>query len=546
MPLSRQFRAFWARYVAPSRFERDPGFRSVLHDASHRGLLVAGTFGIVALVGFGIATITSGILAGKDMMAATMSVGEVLSDKLLVLAASAGFLIVARMRPSVRVSRALMMVYVIVAGIILVADDVVRVDLEFTAAWLSLLLLLTVGTVPFQPVQTALLGAVLIAFHTFADMIPELTTNQLGEGASVRRFAFLLLFTFVCSVMNGALYTGRQRQYRTAQRLGRLRDRLRRRGIDLEARGTELEAQRAELAASLDRLGMAQTQLIQQEKMASLGQLTAGVAHELKNPLNFVNNFAQLSVELLQELEEELREDKTRSVEDALNESSDLLEDLQTNAEKIREHGRRADGIIRSMLAHSRATPGPRRTAKLNPLLDEYIGLAYHGMRANHTGFNVDITKDFDPELPEIEMVPEEMGRVFLNLLDNALAAVRARAQTASSSPPSVPYQPALTVRTRTLPSREMIAVSIEDNGTGIPEAAREKIFEPFFTTKPTGEGTGLGLSLTYEIVVHGHGGGLDVESTEGEGTTFIVRLPVTAPEAPEIVPIEEAPVASS
>ncbi|GAB5537624.1 MAG: hypothetical protein Rubg2KO_38730 [Rubricoccaceae bacterium] len=537
---SRQFRAFWARYVAPSRFERDPGFREVLRDASHRGLLVAGAFGIVALVGFGIATITSGILSGQNMVDATMSVGAVLSDKLIVLAAAAGFLLVARMRPGVRLSRALMMVYVLVAGIILVADDVVRVDLEFTAAWLSLLLLLTVGTVPFQPLQTALLGAALIVFHTFADMVPELSSNQLGEGASVRRFAFLLLFTFVCSVMNGALYTGRQRQYRTAQRLARLRDRLRRRGLDLEARGAELEDQRAELTASLDRLGMAQNQLIQQEKMASLGQLTAGVAHELKNPLNFVNNFAQLSVELLEELEEELLEDKTRSIEEALNESSDLFADLQANAEKIREHGRRADGIIRSMLAHSRATPGPRRTAKLNPLLDEYIGLAYHGMRANHTGFNVDITKDFDPELPEIEMVPEEMGRVFLNLLDNALAATRSRAQGTHSD-----YQPALTVRTRTLPGRDHIAVYIEDNGTGIPEEAREKIFEPFFTTKPTGEGTGLGLSLTYEIVVHGHGGGLDVDSTDGEGTTFIVRLPVTAPEAPDASPAEEAVTSS-
>ena len=541
MPFSRQFRAFWARYVAPSRFERDPGFREVLRDASYRGLLVAGVFGLVALLGFGIASITSGLIAGETVVNATMSVGEVLSDKLLVLAASAGFLLVARMRPGVRLSRVLMMVYVLVAGVILVADDVVRVDLEFTAAWLSLLLLLTVGTVPFQPLQTALLGAALTLFHTFADMIPQLSANPLASGESVRRFAFLLLFTFVCSVMNGALYTGRQRQYRTSQRLARLRDRLRRRGLDLEARGAELEAQRSELTASIDRLGMAQTQLIQQEKMASLGQLTAGVAHELKNPLNFVNNFAQLSVELLQELEEELLEDKTRSIEEALAESSDLMKDLQTNALKIREHGRRADGIIRSMLAHSRATPGPRRSAKLNPLLDEYIGLAYHGMRANHTGFNVDIQKDFDPDLPEIEMVPEEMGRVFLNLLDNALAAVRSRAEHASSD-----YMPSLTVRTRTLPDRTAIAVHIEDNGTGIPDETQEKIFEPFFTTKPTGEGTGLGLSLTYEIVVNGHGGQLEVDSEEGVGTTFVVTLPVTAPDRPEDVLSMESAAASS
>ena len=523
---SRQFRALWARYVAPSRFEHDPEFRDVIRDASWRGLNVAGVFGIVALLGFAIASIASALAGGEGMMDAAMSVGAVLSDKLLVLAASAGFLLIARARPGVRLSRALMIAYVLVAGLILVVDDVNRSDLDFTAAWLSLLLLLTVGTVPFQPLQTAVLGTILTVFHTYADVFPELSGNELGEGASVRRFAFLVLFTFVCSVMNGALYTGRLRQHRAVQRLGRLRDRLQKRGLELESRGTELEAQRAELEASLDRLGMAQTQLVQQEKMASLGQLTAGVAHELKNPLNFVNNFAQLSVELLHEFEEELREDPSRTVEQAIDQSADLLADLQANAEKIRDHGRRADGIIRSMLAHSRATPGPRRSARLNPLLEEYVGLAYHGMRASHTGFNVDIQKDFDPDLPEIEMVPEEMGRVFLNLFDNALGALRSRA---SSSGPD--YQPTLTIRTRTVQEGRAIAVRVEDNGTGIPEGSREKIFEPFFTTKPTGEGTGLGLSLTYEIVVHGHGGGLEVESEEGEGTAFVVTLPVTAPE---------------
>ena len=535
---SRQLRAFWARYVAPSRFEQDPEFRDVLRDASWRGLVVAGVFGIVALGGFAIATVASGLAGGQGMVDAAMSIGEVLSDKLLVLAASAGFLLIARARPGVRLSRALLMAYVLVAGVILVADDVVRGDLDFTAAWLSLLLLLTVGTVPFQPVQTALLGAILTALHTYADVLPELSGTSLDDGASVRRFAFLLLFTFVCAVMNGALYTGRQRQFRTVQRLGRLRDRLQRRGVELESRGAELESQRAELEASLDRLGMAQTQLVQQEKMASLGQLTAGVAHELKNPLNFVNNFAQLSVDLLLELEEELREDGSRSVEQALDDSADLLADLQANAEKIREHGRRADGIIRSMLAHSRATPGPRRAAKLNPLLEEYVGLAYHGMRANHTGFNVTIEKDFDPALPEIQMVPEEMGRVFLNLFDNALGALREHAATAGPD-----YQPTLTVRTRTVQDGGAIEVLVEDNGTGIPENVQEKIFEPFFTTKPTGEGTGLGLSLTYEIVVHGHGGGLRAESVEGKGTTFVVTLPVAAPES---VDAEAAGSASS
>ena len=326
--------------------------------------------------------------------------------------------------------------------------------------------------------------------------------------------------------MSAALYAGRRRQYRGTLRLARLRDRLQARGRELEARGTELEAQQAELAASLERLETAQTRLVQQEKMASLGQLTAGVAHELKNPLNFVNNFAQLSVELLDELEDELAEDPQRPVGEALAASADLVDDLRSNATKIREHGRRADGIIRSMLAHSRATPGPSRPAPLNSLLKEYVGLAYHGMRAEHSGFNVDIQTELDPAVGEIEMVPEEMGRVFLNLLDNALQAMRSRAADAGPT-----YTPVLRVVSEPWGERGA-RVSISDNGMGIPESARARVFEPFFTTKPTGEGTGLGLSLAYEIVVHGHGGELTVETEEGVGTTFTVSLPSDAPAA--------------
>ena len=254
--------------------------------------------------------------------------------------------------------------------------------------------------------------------------------------------------------------------------------------------------------------------------MASLGQLTGGIAHELKNPLNFITNFAGLSVELLEELVEEIGEDPTRSVGEALETSGDLLEDLKTNAQKIREHGRRADGIIRSMLAHSRARPGPRRTAKLNPLLDEYVGLAYHGMRAEHQSFNVDLVKDYDTSVGELAIVPEELGRVFLNVLDNAFSATRKHQTEVGSG-----YEPRVTVTTRRLPD-DGAEIRISDNGPGIPSDLLGKIFQPFFTTKPTGEGTGLGLSLSYEIVVNGHGGEVDVENGPDGGATFIIRLP--------------------
>ena len=527
MTLARRLRVRWGRYVAPTQIERDLGFRAVLDAAAVRGLRVAGLFGVAALIGDGIAIVVTTVLAGGGMIEATAQVTDqiagFLTDKLAVFAVAAVFLVAARFGPGLRVGRLLLGAYVVGAAVFLTQDELARGDIDFLAGWLSLLLLLTVGTVPFQPVQTLVLGLFVTALHSGAAALPGTLGASGGAlldgGEAVRRFSFLVLVTFLCTIMNGALYAGRYGQHRVTERIARLRDRLQRRSVLLESRSSELEAERAKLEGSLERLSAAQAQLVQQEKMASLGQLTAGVAHELKNPLNFVNNFAQLSAELLDDFEGELREDGARTVDEALGQSGDLLDDLRANAAKIREHGRRADGIIRSMLAHSRAQPGPRRPSPLNSLLDEYVGLAYHGMRAEHVGFNVDIRKDFDPAVGEVSMVPEEMGRVFLNLLDNALQALRTRAAGDDA------FEPRLTVVSRPLPEGGA-EVRIADNGTGIPEDARERIFEPFFTTKASGEGTGLGLSLAYEIVVHGHGGALDVDSEEGEGTTFTVRLP--------------------
>ena len=527
MSPSVRLRVLWERYVAPTRAEADPGFRAVLDGATAIGMRVAGLFGVLALLAGIASTIATGVLAGGGMRVSAPQIAETLASKLLVYAAASAFLVVARFRPGVVTGRWLVALAVLAGAVTLTADELVRGDFEFLAAWLSLLLVFTVGAVPFQPVQTLLMGAGVTALHTGALVLAGPSAMGLDTGESVRRLTYLVLVTFLCTATSAALYAGRRAQYRGTLRLARLRDRLQQRGRQLEARSGELESQRAELRQSLGRLEKAQAQLVQQEKMASLGQLTAGVAHELKNPLNFVNNFAQLSVELLDDLEDELREDDARPVGAALADSADLLGDLRANAAKIREHGRRADGIIRSMLAHSRSTPGPSRPAPVNSLLKEYVGLAYHGMRAEHSGFNVDLQTDLDPAVGEVEMVPEEMGRVFLNLLDNALQALRQRAASAGDG-----YEPTLTVTSRPW-GEGGVRVQIADNGTGIPEEARERVFEPFFTTKPTGEGTGLGLSLTYEIVVHGHGGRLDVESAVGDGTSFIIFLPDAPPEAP-------------
>ena len=374
MSPSVRLRFFWERYIAPTRAEADPGFRAVLNSATVIGMRVAGLFGVVALLGGAVAAVVTAVLGGGRVMDSAGQIAEVLSGTLFVYAASALFLVVARLRPGVVLGRLLLALFVLVGASILTYQELVRGDFEFLAAWLSLFLIFTVGTVPFQPAQTLALGGVITVLHTAALALAETAGSAIDPGEAIRRLSYLLLVTFLCTAMSAALYAGRRRQYRATLRLARLRDRLQARGRELEARGTELETQQAELAASLGRLESAQTQLVQQEKMASLGQLTAGVAHELKNPLNFVNNFAQLSVELLDEFEDELGEDPERTVREALETSGDLIEDLRSNATKIREHGRRADGIIRSMLAHSRATPGPSRAAPLNSLLKEYVG----------------------------------------------------------------------------------------------------------------------------------------------------------------------------
>lgn len=270
----------------------------------------------------------------------------------------------------------------------------------------------------------------------------------------------------------------------------------------------------AELTRSLRDLQTTQQQLIQKEKMASLGELTAGIAHEIQNPLNFVNNFSEVSDELV----DELRAEQQNPVRDAELET-ELLDDLKQNLQKITQHGKRASAIVKGMLEHSRSSLGERQSIDINALANEYLQIAYQGLRAKDKAFTVELTTDFGDDLPLLEVIPQEIGRVLLNLYNNAFYAVRHKQKTTSPA-----YQPKVTLQTRQANGHTQIRVS--DNGTGMPEAVKEKIFQPFFTTKPTGEGTGLGLSLSYDIITRGHGGSLLVESQEGEGSTFIIELP--------------------
>ena len=302
-----------------------------------------------------------------------------------------------------------------------------------------------------------------------------------------------------------------------------LRQQVAARNAELERlvaeRRATLTQQAAELQTALTELRQTQAQLVQSEKMASLGELTAGIAHEIQNPLNFVNNFADVSAELVQELEAE----QTHAQRDEGLET-ELLTDLKHNLHKINLHGQRASSIVRGMLAHSRQSTGQREPTDLNALAEEYLRLAYHGLRAKDKTFNATLEMDFAPVLPLVPAVPGDLGRVLLNLFTNAFYAVQKR-QQAGAGPG---YQPTVRVSTARC-GDDAVQVRVRDNGTGIPAAVQQKIFQPFFTTKPTGEGTGLGLSLAHDIVAQGHGGTLSVDSQEGEFTEFTVQLPFRA-----------------
>jgi signal transduction histidine kinase/streptogramin lyase len=273
----------------------------------------------------------------------------------------------------------------------------------------------------------------------------------------------------------------------------------------------EIETAYHKLEESHETLKTTQAQLIQSEKMASLGELTAGIAHEIQNPLNFVNNFAELNQELLQEMQEELAAGRNAD-------AATIAGDVIANEAKIAEHGKRADAIVKNMLLHSRAAAGEKEPTNLNALADEYLHLAYHGLRAKDKAFNAALETTFDPQQPQVPVVAQDIGRVLLNLFNNAFYAVREKQKTAGSG-----YQPTVTLTTKKL--EDTVEIMITDNGTGIPAAVRDKIFQPFFTTKPAGQGTGLGLSLGYDIV-KAHGGEIHIDTKEGEYTRFTVRLP--------------------
>ncbi len=275
----------------------------------------------------------------------------------------------------------------------------------------------------------------------------------------------------------------------------------------------EVNRQTSELRKTLDNLKFTQTQLVQSEKLASLGELTAGIAHEIQNPLNFVNNFSDINKELLDEMNDEIQKgnyDEVKSI--AVN--------IADNEEKISHHGKRADAIVKGMLQHSRTSTGQKESTDINALAEEYLRLSYQGLRAKDRAFNSDIQTDFDPTIGSINVIPQDIGRVLLNIYNNAFYAVSEKMKQQKRD-----YEPCVKVSTKK--TGDKIEIRVIDNGTGIPALMSDKIFQPFFTTKPAGQGTGLGLSISHDIV-RSHGGEIKVDSKENKGTEFIIQIPIS------------------
>jgi signal transduction histidine kinase len=278
----------------------------------------------------------------------------------------------------------------------------------------------------------------------------------------------------------------------------------------------KVDEQTEELKQSFENLKATQDQLIHAEKMASLGELTAGIAHEIQNPLNFVNNFSELNKELVEEAHEELKKEDYEEVKA-------ILKDIEINSEKINHHGKRADSIVKGMLQHSRNNAGEKEDTDINSLTDEYLRLAYHGLRAKDKSFNASLDSDYDDTIGKLYLVPQDIGRVILNLVTNAFFAVDEKRKILKDKGDDS-YTPTVSVATKK--DNDQVLITVKDNGNGIPESVQKKIFEPFFTTKPTGKGTGLGLSMSYDII-KAHGGKIKINTNEGEFTIFEVSLPI-------------------
>ena len=424
--------------------------------------------------------------------------------------------------------------YIMYAAVILLVSYLIFTTARPVTKWLSHLLLLYLIYILYnekifrqaRPVLLAIAPFVLLSVLNdilqLTDEKQYSTIKTLINTAVGFSFLWMVAMWLITNKQRKALEKEKIKTQEEAEQksiIASMKDELE---VQVAQRTAELTKQKEELQQTLEELKATQSQLIQSEKMASLGELTAGIAHEIQNPLNFVNNFSDVNAELIDELNAERLKPKEERNEQFENE---ILNDIKENEQKINHHGKRADAIVKGMLQHSRKSTGQKEPTDINALCDEYLRLSYHGLRAKDKSFNATLKTDFDENVHNIKVIPQEIGRVLLNLFNNAFYAVSEKRKTENArlNGESGRYEPTVSVSTKKMEGK--VQVCVKDNGSGIPQNIIDKIFQPFFTTKPTGEGTGLGLSLSYDII-KAHGGELKVETDTGEGTEFIILLP--------------------
>ena len=420
------------------------------------------------------------------------------------------------------------------ALILMVLEIFFRVDHLTVWIWQlveAILIAVTFQLEIFQPARKLMVGLIplmILLFLTawFETLFPKIyeKIDNYFDLAKAIAITWMTAMIWLASKERKALETEKQKRLVEEERNRIIEEQK----LQLESlvalRTNEITRQNEELETTLVELQSTQKQLIQAEKMASLGELTAGIAHEIQNPLNFVNNFSEVSVELIAEMKEELKAGNTEAV-------IEIAEDIEKNLYKISHHGKRADAIVKGMLQHSRSSTGIKEATDLNSLVDEYLRLSYHGLRAKDKNFNATMVTHYDENIGLVYIIPQDLGRVFLNLYTNAFYSVSAKKKAASQSNAS--YEPTVTVITKLVKNggdegEDIVWISVKDNGMGIPQKVLDKIYQPFFTTKPSGEGTGLGLSLSYDIIYKGHNGKMTVDTKEGEYAEFIIVLPIS------------------
>ncbi|MEO7960411.1 MAG: ATP-binding protein [Ginsengibacter sp.] len=407
-------------------------------------------------------------------------------------------------------------------GLIFILELISSLDNYIIWVWHVALLAIVyiVFTVPRFTNQRPIIVAVLplIVISIVKDVLENAVPNFFATIETYLDIAFAIAITWMISMLiksnkqNKALERERKRAQEETERAMFIEGQRAQLEQIVAQRTAEITHQKDELQNTLTELKTTQTQLIHSEKMASLGELTAGIAHEIQNPLNFVNNFSEVNFELIEEMTAELLNGNTQ-------EAVSIAKSIKENEQKIIHHGKRADAIVKGMLQHSRSSNGMKELTDINALADEYLRLSYHGLRAKDKSFNAIMETHFDETLEKIKVIPQDVGRAFLNLFTNAFYAVAEKRKTAVAD-----YNPKVIITTKKY--RNGVEVKVRDNGLGIPEKALEKIFQPFFTTKPSGEGTGLGLSLSYEIITQGHGGDIQVDTQEGEFAEFTIQIP--------------------